>query len=322
MRLYRAILHHTAQIRTAQDPSMGRKLLNYVTPVTGHLLTELKASVEKERDNISRWIGLVQYLHHEEKSKDILDRVDELLECSKRLGQQFNLANLTIANGAFYDSYVNQHEGFCLPNTRVKLRSQITEWAKSSDGKCIFWLNGMAGTGKSTIARTVAQTFRENEQLGATFFFKKGEAERGDAKYLISTITKQLATRHRQLAPGVSKAIEDDPDISAKSLKEQFDRLLLQPLQSLNLTDSSSTIIVIDALDECEGRDIPVLLGFLPQLRKSKVLRVQIFLTSRPELPVRLGFKKSDNHQDLDLHEVPNPILREIFASLSKRGFQ
>ncbi|KAL4756008.1 uncharacterized protein BDW70DRAFT_166876 [Aspergillus foveolatus] len=320
IRLYRAILHYTAQIRTAQDPSMGRKLLDYVTAITEHPLTELKASVEKERDNISQWIGLVQYLHHQERSKAILDRVDELLETSKRLGQQFNLMNLSIAKGAFYDSYVNQHEGFCLPDTRVKLRSQITEWAKSSDSKCIFWLNGMAGTGKSTIARTVAQTFSKNQQLGATFFFKKGEADRGDAKYLIPTITKQLATRYQQLAPGVLKAIEDDPDISAKALKEQFDRLLLQPLQSLNSSNSSTTVIVIDALDECEGRDIPVILDLLPQLQKSKVLRVRIFLTSRPELPVRLGFKQSEEHQDLDLHELPNPVIEhDIRIYLSER---
>jgi hypothetical protein len=300
---------------------LGRQLLDCVTALTEHPLTELKALVEKERDNIARWIGLVQYLHNEEKSKEILDRIDELLESSQRLAQQFNLANLTIAKGAFYDSYVNQHEGFCLEDTRVELRSQISNWADSLDSKCIYWLNGMAGTGKSTIARTVAQTFSKNRQLGATFFFKKGEADRGDAKYLIPTITKQLVTGHQQLAPGVLKAIEDDPDIPAKSLKEQFDRLLLQPLQSLNSSNSSTTIIVIDALDECEGRDIPVILDLLPQLQKSKVLRVRIFLTSRPELPVRLGFKKSDDHQDLDLHELPNPVIEHDIRIFLKERF-
>ncbi|KAL3469229.1 hypothetical protein BJX99DRAFT_268450 [Aspergillus californicus] len=269
VRLYGAILHYTAQIRIAQDPSLGRQLLDCVTAITEHPLTELKASVEKERDNIAQWIGLVQYLHHEERSKDILDRIDELLESSKRLGKQVDLVNLSIAKGAFYDSYVNQHEGFCLPDTRVELRSQITKWAESLDSKCIFWLNGMAGTGKSTIART------------------KGEADRGDAK-------------HQQLAPGVLKAIEDDPDISAKALREHLDS-----------SKSSTTVIVIDALDECEGRDIP----------KSKVLRVQIFLTSRPELPVRLGFKKSDDHQDLDLHVLPNPIIEHDIRIFLKERF-
>ncbi|KAL4744344.1 hypothetical protein BDW72DRAFT_188744 [Aspergillus terricola var. indicus] len=322
VRLYRAILLYTAQIRTAQDPTLGRRLLDCVTAITEHPLTELKASVEKERDNIARWIGLVQYLHHEERSKDILDRVDELLEYSKLLSEQFNLVNLSIAKGAFFDSYVNQHEGFCLPNTRTRLRSQITDWAESSDSKYIFWLNGMAGTGKSTIARTVAQAFKEKQQLGATFFFKKGEADRDNAKCLIPTITKQLVTRHRQLVPGVLKAIKDDPDISAKAIREQFNKLLLQPLETLELGQPLTTVIVIDALDECEREDdINVILELLPQLQKSKSLRVRIFLTSRPELPLRVGFDKSDNHQGLDLHELPNPVIEHDIRLFLKERF-
>ncbi|KAB8238710.1 WD40-repeat-containing domain protein [Aspergillus alliaceus] len=264
IRLYRAILHYTAQIRTAQDPSTGRKLLDCVTAIIKHPLSELRASVEKERDNIAR-------------SRSILDRVDEVLESMQLLTEQFNLANLCVAKGALYNSYDNQHDDFCLLDTRTELRSQITEWAESSESKIIFWLNGMAGTGKSTIARTAARAFEEKQQLGATFFFKKGEADRGDAK-------------HRQLAPGVLKAIRDDSDISAKSLREQFDKLLLQPLSNLISTDSTTTIIVIDALDECKSEDIP----------KSKVLHVRIFLTSRPEIPVHL-----------DLHDLPNPVIEE-----------
>ncbi|PGG95247.1 hypothetical protein AJ79_10165 [Helicocarpus griseus UAMH5409] len=321
IRLYRAILQYAAQIRTAQDPSMGRKLLDCVTAITEHPLTELNASVEKERDNITRWIGLVQYLHHEEKANNILQRIDELRESMKLLTEQFNLVNLSIAKGAFYDSYADQHEGFCLPNTRTRLRSQITDWAESADGKCIFWLKGMAGTGKSTIARTVAQTFKEKQQLGATFFFKKGEQNRADAKYLIPTITKQLVTRHRQLAPGVLKAIKDDPDISAKSLTGQFDKLLLQPLQGLSSSESTSTVIVIDALDERQKEDIPIIINLLSQLQESKVLRVRIFLTSRPELPVRLGFKQSDGHQDLDLYELPNPVIEHDIRVFLKERF-
>ncbi|KAF2189400.1 hypothetical protein K469DRAFT_523265, partial [Zopfia rhizophila CBS 207.26] len=55
----------------------------------------------------------------------------------------------------------------CLRSTRVELLSQITEWAKDKNSKPNFWLNGMASTGKSTIARTVAQSFANQRQLGA-----------------------------------------------------------------------------------------------------------------------------------------------------------
>lgn len=168
----------------------------------------------------------------------------------------------------------------------------------------------MAGTGKSTIARTVAQSFKEDGQLGASFFFKKGEADRGNARRFISTITKQLMARDQQLASGVLRVMRMDPDISAKSLREQFVKLILQPLQDLERNQTAMMVIVIDALDECEqDSEIRMILELLPHVQKSTSIRLKVFITSRPELPIQLGFKKVDNYQDLVLHELPQPVI-------------
>ncbi|GMG08914.1 unnamed protein product [Aspergillus oryzae] len=310
IKLYRAMLHYTALVQMTQNASMGKKVLNSFTIITEHPLTELKNSVEKERGDLHKLVGLVSHLHHEEKAESILYKIDELADSMKLLIEQFSLVNLHVAEGAFYDSYVNEHEDFCLPGTRTELRSQISEWAKSSDGKCIFWLKGMAGTGKSTISRTVAQSFKEQGLLGATFFFKRGEAERGNAKYLISTIIKQLVTSHRGLVPHILNVIKNDLNISSKFLSEQFDKLLYQPLLKLHLNQLSTIVIVIDALDECDREDdIGVVLRLLFKLRDIKSVHVRIFLSSRPELPIRLGFKQDNNHQDLVLHELPKPVI-------------
>ncbi|PIG89297.1 hypothetical protein AARAC_010795 [Aspergillus arachidicola] len=309
IRLYTAILHYTALIRKTQDANMGRKLLDCVTALTEHPLTELKNSVEKERDNIHKWIGLVGYLHHQEEAESILRKIDELAESMKSLLEQFSLANLRVAEEASYDSRINEHEDFCLPNTRKNVLSKIKAWAET-DGKFIFWLNGMAGTGKSTIARTVAQSFDDKGHLGASFFFKRGEADRDNAKYLISTITRQLVNRHRQLAPDVLNAIKNDPNIAFKFLTEQSDKLLYQPLVKLHLDQSTTIVIVIDALDECDGEDdIRVILRLLFTLQEIKSINLRVFLTSRPELPIRLGFEQDKNHQDLVLHELPASVV-------------
>jgi pantothenate kinase-related protein Tda10 len=89
------------------------------------------------------------------------------------IDQKIDLAKLPIAKGASFDSHMDEHNARCLTNTRVELQRQITEWAKDRNGKPIFWLNGMAGTGKSTIARTVAQSFANQGQLGASFSSRK-----------------------------------------------------------------------------------------------------------------------------------------------------
>lgn len=56
----------------------------------------------------------------------------------------------------------------------------------------MFWLNSMAGTGKSTISQTVAGRLKQQHLLGASFFFKRGEEDRGTAKKLFPTLVEQL----------------------------------------------------------------------------------------------------------------------------------
>ena len=67
----------------------------------------------------------------------------------------------------------------CLHGTRVEILREIDVWSKNADGASIFWLNGMAGTGKSTIARTAARAFENEGRLGASFFFSRGEGDLG-----------------------------------------------------------------------------------------------------------------------------------------------
>jgi hypothetical protein len=235
----------------------------------------------------------------------------DVAQSAERIDQNVDLNKLPIARAAEYNSYMDQHEDACLPGTRTELLQRIAEWSVSPQGKCIFWLNGMAGTGKSTISRTVAQSFKETKLLGASFFFKRGEGDRGNAMRLFPTISRQLALRFPGLISSVRKAIYDDPDIATKSLKEQFDKLLLQPLLGLSNQQVLTAVVVIDALDECENdNDIRVILRALPRLRESNALRLRIFLTSRPELPIRLGFSEITNYdyQDMVLHEIPEAV--------------
>jgi len=230
------------------------------------------------------------------------------------VNQKIDLAKLPTAKGAAFDSYMDQHEGECLPKTRTELRDQIARWAVDPQGKCIFWLNGMAGTGKSTISRTVAKSFHEKGLLGASFFFKRGEGDRGNAMRFFTTIATQLMVHKPELIPGIGKAIEVDPTISERALKEQFEKLILQPLSDMKCTDRrpSSLVIVIDALDECEQEeDVKAILRLLPRAKEVKSVHLRIFVTSRPELPIRLGFKhiSDDAHQDVVLHEIPKATI-------------
>ena len=58
----------------------------------------------------------------------------------------------------------------CLRGTRKEVLQVIEHWLMGGHGQRIFWLNGLAGTGKSTIAQTIAQTSFADGKLGASFF--------------------------------------------------------------------------------------------------------------------------------------------------------
>ena len=245
---------------------------------------------------------------------DFDQKIDLATQSTQTLHRKLDLAKLPTARGASFNSHAEEHNARCLPNTRTELLHDITEWAKSKDGKPIFWLSGMAGTGKSTIARTIAESFASHGQLGASFFFKKGEGERGNASRFFSTIAIDLVACEPGMLPGIRKALDEDPALPERALKDQFEKLILQPLLGLQQVRSQALarVVVIDALDECEREeDIQAILQLLAQTKGIRPVSLQVLVTSRPELPIRLSFKRMPNgtYEDLVLHEVPKRII-------------
>ncbi|PNP56936.1 hypothetical protein FNYG_15303 [Fusarium nygamai] len=239
-------------------------------------------------------------------------KMDRLSVPIQSIDYRTTLHQLPIADGASFDSKAEQHSPTCLPDTREELLKEIDRWIDNPESKTIFWLNGMAGTGKSTISRTVAQSRSKRGDLGASFFFKRGEVDRGNLNKLISTLAHQLALSIPGVASFIKKTLDAHPAIVGKSVEEQFKSLVQEPLSRVvaTATAPSSVVMVIDALDECDqDADVRLLINILSQ---GKLLRsrLRVFLTSRPELPIRLGFSEvQGSYQDLVLHEIPAQIV-------------
>ncbi|KAF2679909.1 WD domain protein [Lentithecium fluviatile CBS 122367] len=243
----------------------------------------------------------------DEAIRSVDQRLNVVDKKADTLLSKIDMARLPTAKGASFDSHIEEHNSTCLQNTRTELLDHIQEWAKDKSGKPIFWLNGAAGTGKSTIARTVARTFADQRQLGASFFFKRGEGECGNATRFFTTIATQLAVRVPEIESGIKKAVDADPAISDKALKDQFEKIILQPLLEVFSLPALVLVIVVDALDECEqDSDIRTILQLLSRTRGLKPVSLRILVTSRPEFHIRLGFKRMHNgtYKDLILHNV------------------
>jgi hypothetical protein len=174
----------------------------------------------------------------------------------------------------------------------------------------------MAGTGKSTIARTIARHFAAQNRLGASFFFSRGAGDLGNATKFFTTLAVQLANTLPTLKPYVCRAIADNPDISRRALAEQWKYLISQPLANLQEVSHQSQhfILVIDALDECDTEDdIQLILRLLAQSNTPTTARLQVFLTSRPENCIHFGFRKLSDaaHHDVVLHSIPQSTIQE-----------
>ncbi|KAH7398227.1 hypothetical protein BKA66DRAFT_483359 [Pyrenochaeta sp. MPI-SDFR-AT-0127] len=308
--------HQQLQGLKAQlEPGRGRKTMQRVGlralkwPFSSTQIEKMIASLEQYKHTFSLALQIDQtalIVCVDQKLNLVDKKTDTLLS-------KIDLARLPTAKGASFDSHIDEHNPTCLPNTRTDLLHHIQGWAHDNNGKAIFWLNGAAGTGKSTIARTVARTFADQRQLGASFFFKRGEGERGNATRFFTTVATQLASRVAKLGSGVKKAIEADPAISEKALKDQFEKLILQPLLDVAQLPALVLLIVIDALDECErDSDIRVILQLLSRTKDLKSVSLRVFVTSRPELHIRLGFKQMPNgtYEDLILHQVAKQTIQ------------
>jgi hypothetical protein len=226
------------------------------------------------------------------------------------------LDKLLPVSSARYDSLASPSG--CLLGTRQEILAQMLTWAEEScQGMSIFWLAGLAGTGKSTIAKTFCERLATKGTLMATFFASKNSAARRDPFNIIHTFAYELATADPQIRPHVLSVVRSPPDIMQRAMQEQIGRLLAASLsQARNV---GTIVLVIDALDECDkisrvegGALIPLLAEAL------RNLPVKLLVTSRQEKSLVSMFKSLD-HIPLRLHEVATeavePDVRRIFET-------
>ncbi|KAJ7701054.1 hypothetical protein B0H16DRAFT_1208506, partial [Mycena metata] len=111
----------------------------------------------------------------------------------------------------------------------------------------IFWITGLAGSGKSTLSATIVDTLgNKNTPVTAQFFISRNIPETMDTKNLVPTIAQQLA----EFCPAAARIIHDTlKNHFPSSLENQVKELLLAPIREL-CKSRDMVIIVIDALDE------------------------------------------------------------------------
>ena len=114
-------------------------------------------------------------------------------------------------------------------------------------------------------------------------------------------------------------------DIANKGLHDQWHQLILQPLSKLDSNfPHSSLILVVDALDECDDENnIRAIVQLLAEARSLRKVRLRVFITSRPEIPIRHEFHHIPEiqHYHFVLHNVSRSIIDRDISIFLEHNF-
>ena len=139
-----------------------------------------------------------------------------------------------IASGAFHNAAERFDALKCHPQTRKVILKEIMNWIRDIHKLELFlWLYGPAGSGKSSIAQSIAELCYAAEILDASFFFSRTAAGRNNDRLFIPTLTYQLILSIPDMLQFVSEALKRDPLVFGRSLEAQIDTLILEPLSRL-----------------------------------------------------------------------------------------
>ncbi|KAG5637284.1 hypothetical protein H0H81_005079 [Sphagnurus paluster] len=216
-------------------------------------------------------------------------------------------------------SYKTRHSSYgnptgCMEGTRVKILEDLNDWTSDVNHKKVYWMVGMAGTGKSTISHTLCEILDRKNLLGASFFASRASEKTNNAHLIVPVIAYGLARDSPSMISEVLKAIKNDPALvepTYNNLKKQFQMLLYDPIcKSRTKGVGPCKIIIIDAVDECT--DLNLIYSLIQLILKSASdIPLKVLISSRDETLIRNAFNSKPEHLDaFYLHEVEKDIVK------------
>ena len=206
-------------------------------------------------------------------------------------GSIFDVLEKHSALHAAYNSFerASEHASTCQEGTREAVVSKILAWVGRGD-RPICWLEGPAGSGKSTVAHTIAERCDQQQRLAVSFFFLRGRQDCGDGAKFFATFAYQLASFLPVVQEPMLLTLAKKPFIPSSRLQDQIKLLIVEPFLSIR-ESIPSMVVVIDGLDECDDNDVQELIQLLADTTRR--LPFRFLFVSRPENHIKNVFESS-----------------------------
>ncbi|KAJ7830277.1 WD40 repeat-like protein [Mycena leptocephala] len=265
------------RLKIVSEALTQMELPSDIRPTFDHFASTLEEATE-ELDNLDKQGLLKRILELDEHPKEIDDIFRRVDEATKNFELKLNLANFKQANTIRDDIEITRLEKLqpiktvrfntldrkppvkpCTTGTREELIQGIMSWCKdtSPDAPAIYWLSGMAGTGKTTIAYTICARLSDEgktARLGASFFcWRQSEAGR-KRRNIIPTLAHELALQ----LPGFRRTLLDSrADANPPPLENHLETLIITPwdMSTRDREGLPPLVVVVDALDEVEDNE-------------------------------------------------------------------
>jgi len=194
----------------------------------------------------------------------------------------------------------------------------------------VLWLSGPAGKGKSAIAHTIANWFSDAGGLGSCYCFDRDrEADRRYEK-IFSTIARDLADRDSGMRRALADTVQHASALKTTAdIVQQWQKLLMEPLQKLSESTVGPVVIVIDALDESGAAKtrsdlLRILSGKLQDSAVPQITELpknfRFIVTSRPLRDIQIAFADAQHIRRISMDDIPPDVAeRDIYAYVSKK---
>ena len=219
-----------------------------------------------------------------------------------------DLNDMPYAFGARYA----QEKG-CLSGTREPLIGEICDILNNptEDAPRVCVLTGVAGSGKSAVAHTIARLYDGQERLGSSYCFSSTDVASRNPGNLFSTIARDLSDHDPQYKSALWETIKDNRALrTSTSPVEQVNRLIIEPSKHLHAI--GPLVIVIDALDE-SGDPVSrrqLLRVISTQFAENTLpTNLRFLITARPESDILAAVLCGSHFVHKQMGDIPKQIV-------------
>jgi len=179
----------------------------------------------------------------------------------------------------------------CMDGTRKSILEQIMAWTSNgleqTDGRNAYWIYGLPGIGKTSLAHSICASLHDKEQLAGAFFCRRDDQELKEPRNILPTLIHKLAILFPPFRSIVAECLRNDPNVRPESMRPT---LFLDFIRKLPRPPKKTLVFVIDALDECGGPESRP--GVLKALTDAAAHApwLKVIITSRPEVDIQYYF--------------------------------